>query len=93
MITIARAILKNSPYLLLDEATKSLDAESESKVVQALNVLMQGKTTIMIAHNPSAIVKADRIVVMRDGVVEDAGTPEELRMRNTYYRIFMGEKA
>ena len=93
MITIARAILKNSPYLLLDEATKSLDAESESKVVQALNVLMQGKTTIMIAHNPSAIVKADRIVIMRDGVVEDAGTPEELRERNTYYRIFMGEKA
>lgn len=91
MITIARAILKNSPYLLLDEATKSLDAESESTVVNALAELMKGKTTVMIAHNPSAVVSADRIIVMRDGTVEDIGTPEELMERNSYYRIFMGE--
>lgn len=91
MITIARAILKNSPYLLLDEATKSLDAESESLVVNALKELMQGRTTVMIAHNPSAVIHADQIIVMRDGVVEDIGTPEELIKRNSYYRIFMGE--
>lgn len=92
MISIARAILKNSPYLLLDEATGSLDAESESTVVKALETLMEGKTTIMIAHNPSATVKADRLIVMRDGCVEDEGTPEELIERNTYYQLFMGGK-
>lgn len=92
MISIARAILKNSPYLLLDEATGSLDAESERTVVKALETLMEGKTTIMIAHNPSATVKADRLIVMRDGCVEDEGTPDELMERNTYYQLFMGGK-
>lgn len=91
MITIARAIIKNSPYLLLDEATKSLDAESEKLVVNALEELMKGKTTVMIAHNPSAVIHADQIIVMRDGTVEDIGTPDELWNRNEYYRIFMGE--
>lgn len=91
MITIARAIIKNSPYLLLDEATKSLDAESEKLVVNALEELMKGRTTVMIAHNPSAVIHADRIIVMRDGKVEDIGTPDELKGRNEYYRIFMGE--
>lgn len=92
LITIARAILKDSPYLLLDEATKSLDAKSEGIVIKALNALMKGKTTVLIAHNPSAIVNADRVIVMRDGAVEDVGTPDELKERNTYFRVFIGEK-
>lgn len=90
-LAIARAIIKDSPYLLLDEATRSLDAQSESMAVHTLEELMKGRTTIMIAHNPSAILHADRIIVMRDGQVEDVGTPAELKERNEYYRTFIGE--
>lgn len=91
-IAIARAILKNSRYLLLDEATKSLDAASEKVVKEALNRLMKGRTTIMIAHNPSAIVHADKIIVMKDGRVDDVGTQKELAERNAYYQVFAGGK-
>lgn len=90
-LAIARAIIKDSPYLLLDEATKSLDAYSESVAIQALKELMKGRTTIMIAHNPSAILHADQIIVMKDGHVEDIGTPSELEERNDYYKTFMSE--
>lgn len=88
-IAIARALIKNSEYLLLDEATKSLDASSEKNVEEALASLMKNRTTIMIAHNPSAIVNADRIIVMEDGQVSDYGTPEELLQRNAYYQSFV----
>ena len=87
-ISIARAMLRDADYLLLDEATSNLDVLSESLVTDALNHLMQGKTTIMIAHNYAATKNADHIIVMRDGTAEAVGTPEELLKTNEYYQIF-----
>lgn len=73
-IAIARAILKNAPILLLDEATSALDAQSERLVQDALEKLMQGRTTIVIAHRLATILKADRILVMDDGKIVEEGT-------------------
>lgn len=87
-ISIARAMLRNGDYLLLDEATSNLDVLSEAKVTDALNQLMKNKTTIMIAHNYAATCNADYVIVMRDGAVEAAGTPEELLKSNEYYQLF-----
>ena len=72
-ISIARAILKESPIILLDEATSSLDAESEEIVQNAINNLIKNKTTLVIAHRLSTIHSADRIFVMKDGRVIDTG--------------------
>lgn len=77
-VAIARAILKNAPILVLDEATSSLDSHSEGLIQDALSRLMQDKTVIVIAHRLSTIMKMDRIVVVRDGVIEENGTHEEL---------------
>lgn len=87
-ISIARAMLRNGDYLLLDEATSNLDVLSEAMVTDALNKLMQNKTTIMIAHNYAATCNADYVIVMRDGMVEAAGTPAELQKSNEYYQLF-----
>lgn len=77
-LAIARAILKNAPILILDEATASLDNKSEREVQHALNALMEGRTTIVIAHRLSTIVNADRIVVMKEGVIVEQGTHADL---------------
>lgn len=90
-IAIARAMMRNPDYLLLDEATASLDAKSERLVSQALANLMKGRTTVMIAHNYSAVRDAAHIVVMKDGHVEAEGSPEELMETNEYYRAFAGK--
>jgi ATP-binding cassette subfamily B protein len=77
-IAIARAILKNAPILLLDEATSALDAESETLVQKALDGLMEGRTTVVIAHRLATVLKADRILVMDHGRIVEEGTHQSL---------------
>ncbi|WP_074381529.1 ABC transporter transmembrane domain-containing protein [Bartonella doshiae] len=84
-IGIARAILKNAPLLLLDEATSALDAGSEKLVQEALEVLMENRTTLVIAHRLATILKADRILVMDKGVLVEEGTHAELVAQNGVY--------
>lgn len=84
-IAIARAILKDAPILILDEATSHLDSENERQVHEALNGLMRGRTTLVIAHRLSTIRNADRIVVLDDGGVAEQGTHEELLARGGIY--------
>jgi len=85
-IAIARAILKNTPILVLDEATSSLDSESESLIQGALHELMKNKTVIVIAHRLSTIMEMDRIVVMENGRVIDTGTHEALLKKGGLYQ-------
>ena len=77
-ISIARALLKNAPIVLLDEATASLDVENETKVQGALSRLLAGKTVLVIAHRMRTVEAADKIVVLKDGKVAEEGNPEEL---------------
>ncbi|HMK42862.1 MAG TPA: ABC transporter ATP-binding protein [Dissulfurispiraceae bacterium] len=85
-ITIARAILRNPGILILDEATSSLDTESEHQVQKALEVLMQNRTTIVIAHRLSTIRRANRIYVMSQGRIVQEGTHDQLLAQNGLYR-------
>ena len=85
-IAIARAILRDAPILILDEATNALDSESERIVQAALEELMQGGTTICIAHRLSTIQKADVIVVLDQGRIVEMATHEDLLERNGVYR-------
>ena len=89
-IAIARAILKNAPILVLDEATSSLDSESEALIQQALEELMRDKTTIVIAHRLSTIMKMDRILVIDEGKVVESGTHQELleKKENIYKKLW-----
>ena len=85
-ISIARAFLKNSPIILLDEATSSLDAESEEKVQSAVLNLTKNKTTLVIAHRLSTIIRADKIFVMNQGKIVDTGTHTELLKKSPIYK-------
>jgi subfamily B ATP-binding cassette protein MsbA len=84
-IGIARVMVRNSPILLLDEPTAALDSESEKLVIDALEKLMKGKTVIAIAHRLSTIRDADQIVVIKDGVVAEDGTHDQLMALNGLY--------
>ena len=77
-ISIARALLKNAPIVLLDEATASLDVENETKVQGALSRLLAGKTVLVIAHRMRTVEAADKIVVLAEGRVAEGGSPAEL---------------
>ncbi len=85
-LTIARALLKNAPVLILDEATSSLDNESERLVQAAIERLMIGRTVLVIAHRLSTIHRADRIVVLDNGTIVEEGPHQELLAQNTHYR-------
>lgn len=85
-VAIARAILKDAPILILDEATSSLDSESESLIQDSLKILMQDKTVLVIAHRLSTIMNMDRIVVLQDGAVVADGTHAELLEHGGLYQ-------
>ena len=84
-IGIARAVIRNSPIMILDEPTAALDTESERLVIEGLQRLMKGRTVIMIAHRLSTIRDADKIIVLKDGVVAEEGTNDELIARGGVY--------
>jgi ATP-binding cassette subfamily B protein len=88
-VAIARAILANAPILVLDEATSSLDSESESLIQDALHELMADKTVIVVAHRLSTIMEMDRILVIEGGQIVSQGTHDDLlKKRGTYKRLW-----
>ena len=87
-LSIARAMLKKTPIILLDEATSSLDAETESKIQDAINLLTKNKTTIVIAHRLSTILNSNKIFVIEKGKVVDEGSHEELLKKSLIYKNF-----
>ncbi len=91
-ISIARAILKDAPIILLDEATASLDAENESRIQSALSELIKDKTVLIIAHRMRTVLGADRIVVIKDGSVAETGTPGDLRDKEGFFSSMLNRQ-
>jgi ATP-binding cassette subfamily B protein len=89
-LSIARAVLKDAPILILDEATSSVDTETELLIQQALERLMEGRTTIIIAHRLSTVARADNIVVLEDSGIREQGTHEELLRTGGLYSTLWG---
>lgn len=85
LLTLARAMLKKAPLLILDEATSNVDTRTEAKIQKAMDLLMKGKTSFVIAHRLSTITNADLILVMKDGNIVEQGKHEELMERNGFY--------
>jgi subfamily B ATP-binding cassette protein MsbA len=85
-LTIARAVLKNPPLLILDEATSSLDTESERSVQDAINHMMENRTSLVIAHRLSTIRHADEIIVLHQGEIIERGNHEQLMQLNGHYK-------
>ena len=84
-IALARAILKDAPIIILDEATASLDVDNETEIQNAISRLVKGKTVLIIAHRMRTVEAADKIVVLSDGIVAESGTHEELMKKNGLY--------
>lgn len=89
-ISIARAFLKDAPIILLDEATASLDVENETMIQESLSRLIKNKTVLVIAHRMRAVAGVDKIIVLKNGIVAEQGTPGELAGRNGIYRHMTG---
>ena len=87
-VSIARAILKDAPIIILDEATASVDPENEHLIQQAISELTRGKTIITIAHRLATIEQADQILVVEDGKIAERGTHQELIRQNGVYKRF-----
>ena len=92
-LAIARAVLRDAPILILDEALSSVDAENEALIQQALDRLMRGRTTLILAHRLSSVIDADRILVLEGGQVVQSGRHDELIHRDGAYRRLMGSQA
>lgn len=88
-ISIARALLKDAPIILLDEATASLDVENETKIQSAISELVRDKTVLIIAHRMRTIANADKIVVLNEGKIQEMGSPEELKRRDGWFSQMM----
>ena len=91
-LSIARALLKKSKIILLDEATSSLDAETEDKIQKAINFLTTGRTTIVIAHRLSTILNSDKIYVIKDGLIEGEGKHDDLLVSSKEYKNFYNKQ-
>ena len=89
-ISIARALLKGAPVVLLDEATASLDVENETKVQEALSRLLAGKTVIVIAHRMRTVMSADKVVVLEEGRVAEQGSPADLMAKGGLFARMVG---
>ena len=87
-ISIARAMIKKSPIILLDEATSSLDSETEAKIQEALNALIKNKTTIVIAHRLSTVLNSNNIYLVDSGKIVDNGNHEDLLTKSKLYKNF-----
>ena len=85
LLTIARGMIKNAPFLILDEATSSVDTRTEELVQKAMDKLTKGRTSFIIAHRLSTIKNADLILVMKDGNIIEQGTHDELMKKNGFY--------
>ena len=85
-ISIARAFLKDAPIILMDEATASLDVENETFIQESLSRLVKDKTVMIIAHRMRTVAGADKIVVLKDGQVEECGTPAALTASGGFYK-------
>lgn len=92
-ISIARCILKDSPIVILDEATASVDADNESYIQQAISELCKGKTLLVIAHRLNTIVDADNIMVIKDGQIAESGNHDSLMQKNGIYHSMVTKRA